>query len=153
MIGENSVGKRVLIVEDDLGVQQLLRLAVDTEGWICDSADDFAHARPLLPRAEVLLLDLHLPDVDGLEVIRLINESHWPGEVIVITGDPAKRRAAERLGVGAFLTKPFDMPDLQRALRSAAQVIDLRAGRDPSAETPEPTAARTRRSRRPTTRS
>jgi len=121
------LAKRVVILEDDQGVQQLLRSAVETEGWLFDWGETFQEIRPLLARADVLILDLNLPDVNGLDVLRHINKSGQRIEVIVVTGDASKRRSAQRLGVSAFLEKPFDMSELYVALRDAARVVDLRS--------------------------
>jgi DNA-binding response OmpR family regulator len=81
---------------------------------------------------EVIVLDLKMPGIDGLEVLRRVKKSHPSTEVIILTGhgsDAEEARAAE-LGAFAYLRKPVDIEELTRTMKEAyRQVEEARGGR------------------------
>jgi DNA-binding response OmpR family regulator len=81
---------------------------------------------------DVLVLDLGLPDIDGLEVLRQARERGVDVPVIVVTGrsDPRDRATALSLGVGVYLTKPFRWTDLLGAVRAAVEEAPSQLPRD-----------------------
>jgi two-component system response regulator QseB len=113
----------VLIVEDDPKIESFLERGLRREGfrveWVTTGAE--AIARLDGSRVNVQLLDLGLPDIDGLEVLRVMRERGVDVPVIIITGrsDPRDRGTALSLGVTAYLTKPFRWADLLTAVRDA----------------------------------
>jgi DNA-binding response OmpR family regulator len=70
-----------------------------------------------------MVLDLGLPDIDGLEVLRRARDRGITVPVVVVTGrsDPRDRTIALSLGVGVYLTKPFRWTDLLEAIRAAVE--------------------------------
>jgi len=70
---------------------------------------------------EVMVLDLRMPGLDGLEVLRRVRRSHPQVQVIVLTGHGSDRdeEQARRLGAFEFLQKPVDIEDLVRTVRQA----------------------------------
>lgn len=101
----------VYIVDDDEAVRDSMRLLLESSGFI---ARDFASA-DLFLRADsndmgCLLLDLHMPGISGLELLRLIRARGVRRPVIVISGrrDPVQDADVWAAGATALLSKPFD---------------------------------------------
>jgi two-component system, OmpR family, KDP operon response regulator KdpE len=122
---------KVLVVEDDLPLVKALRIGLTARGdevvAVGTGADAIAQVALIDP--DLVILDLGLPDLDGLEVCRRIREfSEVPIVVLSAYGD--ERRKVEALDGGAddFVTKPFGMAELEARLRVAARHGDLRRG-------------------------
>ena len=106
---------RILLVEDDPDNLHLLELFFETSGFTdvhatSDSRNVEALVRELDP--QLVLLDLHMPHVDGLELMHRIQEA-LPHRIpmIVASGDPSpeNRRAGREAGATDFVAKPYDM--------------------------------------------
>jgi len=108
-------GERVLIVDDEEGIRRLLVSLCRREGYETLVAADGASAFALLEKTpiDVSIIDLFLPDVHGLEVLRRIKERYPSSEVIILTGHADFETAVEAMRLGAYdyLQKPI--PDLQ----------------------------------------
>lgn len=123
----------VLLVEDDPRIASFVTRALSASGlaveWVATAAAGLERLTARSPT--VAVLDLNLPDLDGLDLLRTVR-STLPGgpelPVIIITArtDPADRAVAEELGVRAYLRKPFPLGDLLGAVRAAAG-LDARA--------------------------
>jgi two-component system KDP operon response regulator KdpE len=113
---------RILVVDDDPSLLKALRIGLTARGnevLVARSGSD-AIVQVALAAPDVVILDLGLPDVDGLEVCRRIREfSEVPIVVLSAYGD--ERRKVEALDGGAddFVTKPFGMAELEARLRLA----------------------------------
>lgn len=116
-------GRRVLLVEDN-PVNQEIALAVLAQGALQvavapdgESALREAASGPF----DAVLMDLHLPDMDGFEVTRRLREAGLAAPVLALTASamPLERERCERLGLAAFLTKPLDPDALHEALLAA----------------------------------
>ncbi len=114
---------RLLIVEDDASVRNaLLSLVADAsrEAWAVDTG---AAAMELLARepVDLMLLDINLPDMTGLEVLRRAREAGLKAMVIVVSGDDSIDSAitALRLGAHEYIRKPFEPAALQRSVDNA----------------------------------
>jgi DNA-binding response OmpR family regulator len=128
----NSVGgtpavATVLLVEDDPKIASFIRKGLRHEGfreeWV--SSGEEAILRLQERGVDILVLDLGLPEIDGLDVLRRVRNRGMDIPVIVVTGrtDPRDRTAALSLGVNAYLTKPFAWSELRAALRVAVEEI------------------------------
>jgi two-component system, OmpR family, KDP operon response regulator KdpE len=113
---------KILVVDDDDSLLKALRIGLTARGDEVQVARTGADAvtQVALAAPDVVILDLGLPDLDGLEVCRRIREfSHVPILVLSAYGD--ERRKVEALDGGAddFVTKPFGMAELEARLRVA----------------------------------
>ncbi len=110
-----------LVVEDHLGVQELYTLYLEFTGFSVRVAATGTAAiqECLRTRPDVLVLDVRLPDLTGLEVLRSFQTAGLRVNAIVVSGhmDAAVRAEATRLGALACLEKPFLLEDLKTALR------------------------------------
>ncbi|NAZ75164.1 response regulator [Kineococcus sp. T13] len=126
---------RVLVVDDEPGLRRALSINLSARGWEVTVAADGAGALEAAAAGhpDVVLLDLGLPDLDGLEVIAGIRGwSRVP--IIVLTARTASADAVDALDAGAddYVTKPFAMDVLLARLRAA-----VRRGADASGAAPE----------------
>jgi two-component system KDP operon response regulator KdpE len=113
---------KVLVVDDDPSLLKALRIGLNARGDDVVVAHNGAEAvnQVALARPDLVILDLGLPDIDGIEVCRRIREfSEVPVVVLSAYGD--ERRKVEALDSGAddFVTKPFGMAELEARLRVA----------------------------------
>jgi DNA-binding response OmpR family regulator len=105
---------RILVVEDEAAIRQLIRWSLTEEGYEVSEAEDaFAAAQRLAAvHHDLVLLDLNLPDVGGHELlVRIRRDSDVP--VIILTGrdDEADRVRALRAGADDYIVKPFSIPE------------------------------------------
>ena len=116
---------RVLIVEDDADGREPLAEVLSAEGYDVASAADGEAAMAGLEDCDVLVLDLGLPDLDGLDVIRTARALPDPPAVVVFTGHHRLKADAEAAGCDAFILKP-DLDDL--LARLAVITTEARTG-------------------------
>jgi two-component system, OmpR family, KDP operon response regulator KdpE len=118
--GERGVS-RVLVVDDEPQIARALAINLRARGYQVDTAPDGEQALELAARhhPDVVVLDLGLPGIDGLEVIRGLR--HWSSvPIVVVSVRDALRDKIAALDAGAddYLTKPFEMEDLIARLRA-----------------------------------
>jgi DNA-binding response OmpR family regulator len=117
----------VLIVEDERHIIESLSFVLESEGFeVASELDGEAGLRRLrADRPDVLVLDLMMPKMNGLEVLKAIKaDAALRGlRVVVLTakGRQQDRRMAEDIGVDAFMTKPFSNRDVVEAVRRLAR--------------------------------
>jgi two-component system, OmpR family, KDP operon response regulator KdpE len=113
---------RVLIVDDEPQIRRFLRTSLSAHGYRIIEASCGREAISLTAteRPELVLLDLGLPDMDGLEVIRLLREwSTVPIIVVSVRGQEGKKIEALDGGADDYVTKPFGMGELLARMRAA----------------------------------
>jgi putative two-component system response regulator len=102
---------RLLLVDDDESLRQLLRMTFESFDVLVDEAGSAAAARKQIAaqRPDVILLDVVMPGIDGLSFCRELKASSEtrPIPVLLLTGSSDPRAAAEEAGADAYLTKPF----------------------------------------------
>jgi len=122
----SEVKSKVLIVEDDRGVGISLRTILEEEGYEVELVDFMKKARELVQREyfHAVLLDLWLPDGNGLDFIKELKEYLPMSPIIVITGHGKTEHAVRSIKEGAFdfLEKPFSMEKLLLTLRKALEL-------------------------------
>jgi two-component system, OmpR family, KDP operon response regulator KdpE len=115
----SSAGTHILVIEDERAIRQFVRASLVGHGYhVTEAATGTAgvfHA--IMQTPDVVVLDLGLPDIDGLEVIRRIRES-FQVPIIVISARGQNRDEVEALNAGAndYLSKPFDTDELLKRI-------------------------------------
>jgi len=120
-------GRRVLIVDDDRAIRELLHTVLEFDGWEVLEAVDGAHALALA-RAEnpvAVLLDVMMPAVDGFDVLDGLRKTEQ-GRAMTIIMLTAKSRPSDvlqgtRLGADLYIAKPFDPTDVAAKLAEQVQ--------------------------------
>ncbi|MEQ1502048.1 MAG: response regulator [Myxococcota bacterium] len=116
----------VLIVEDDTALRRFLRAALEADGLRVVEAWNGAEAVSLAMQyvPEVVLMDLGLPDIDGVEVTRRLR-AWMTAPILVVSARGHERQKVEALDAGAddYLTKPFGVPELVARIRAALRRV------------------------------
>jgi len=108
--------RSVLIVDDEIGARESLKMVLknDYEVFLAKNAEEtFSQIKEHSP--EVILLDIILPDLDGLKVLEKIKQNDPSVIVIMVTATTTAKTAleAEKLGADGYVTKPFDIDELR----------------------------------------
>ncbi len=116
-----GVATRILTVEDDARIRTAVKLALEDEGWKVDEADTGEEALELFAQgpADVVLIDIMLPGVDGFEVCRSIRRmSDAPIIMVTARDDTHDIVAGLEAGADDYLTKPFAPKELSARIRA-----------------------------------
>jgi excisionase family DNA binding protein len=111
-------GPVVLIVDDDEQLRQYVRVALETEGYAVREAGSAEEGLRVLEETtpNLVLLDVMMPQVDGWEMLRRVNEAHGTGTipVVMFSGKVGEQEAGDAASRGAqgFIGKPFDPQEL-----------------------------------------
>jgi DNA-binding response OmpR family regulator len=113
---------RILVVEDEKDLTDVLQLGLSRQGYSVDSAYDGEKALELLEvnSYDLVILDLNLPRVDGLEVCRLLRAGNSPTGILMLTARAGFDDRVKGLDLGAddYLIKPFHFPELLARVRA-----------------------------------
>ena len=120
-----------MIVDDEEAARYGMRRALTTFGYNITEAGSAEAARALLKQNEpdLLLLDVNLPGMSGLDFLRELKGSNGNGPlVIIVTAHGSERMAVEAVKAGAYdyLSKPFELDDLRLVIKNAAETVQLR---------------------------
>jgi two-component system KDP operon response regulator KdpE len=113
---------KILIVDDEPPIRKLLRMGLGSQGYNVLEAPNGKTALDMLEKKpDLVILDLGLPDIDGLELLRRIRhrQENLPIVVLSSRGDEAGKVAALDLGADDYVTKPFGMDELFARMRAA----------------------------------
>ncbi len=120
---QEQIAPHILVMEDDVSVARGLEMVLSEEGYDVNLADTGGLALEAFKqkRYDLLVADLRLPDIDGMEVIKKVKAEKPETEVIVITGYGATATAVEaiKLGVHDFLPKPFTEEQIKASIDDA----------------------------------
>ena len=121
---------RLLIAEDEANLRLVLQKELQRLGYRVQAADNGEAALRKLEESnvDVLLCDINMPVMDGMELLRRIHERPNPPEVIMLTGQGTIETAVEAMKLGAYdyLTKPYSINELDVRVRQAAEKRNLR---------------------------
>lgn len=118
----SSEGPRILVIDDEYQIRRMLSVALGAHGYALAEADSGREGlnQALIFHPDAIILDLGLPDLDGMEVIGRIREwSQVPIIVLSVRERESDKIAALDAGADDYLTKPFSMGELLARLRVA----------------------------------
>ncbi len=122
---ETTYRPHVLLVEDELNVAKGLEMVMREEGYEVDLAETGHDALDKFKATEfdLLVADLRLPDMDGMEVIQEVREKRPRTNVVIITGYPSVASAVQavKMGVSDYLRKPFTEDEFKTAVKGALE--------------------------------
>jgi two-component system KDP operon response regulator KdpE len=113
---------KVLVVDDEPPIRKLLRMGLSTQGYdVIDAPSGRAALDRVAEKPDLIILDLGLPDIDGLELLRQMRQSNEGVPIVVLSsrGEEAAKVAALDLGADDYVTKPFGMDELLARIRAA----------------------------------
>jgi len=116
---------RILIVDDDENIRKVLATILEEEGYNAESVDT---AKKGIEKSEssfynLALIDIHLPDMEGIELLAKMHETKPRMRKIIITGYPTLENAvaAVNKGADAYILKPFDVEKILATIRDQLQ--------------------------------
>jgi two-component system, OmpR family, KDP operon response regulator KdpE len=114
---------RILVVDDEPAIVRFLRASLESQGYLVSAVGDASTALDVVRRgaADLVVLDLGLPDMDGLDVVKRIRESGATLPIIVLSAREKETAKVEALDSGAddYVTKPFGIDELLARVRTA----------------------------------
>jgi DNA-binding NtrC family response regulator len=121
--------KRILVVEDEEKLRRVIELQLASSGFDVDKAAAAEEALRIVDRADLVLTDLRLPNMDGLQFLSLIRRQNAQVPVVMMTAFGSVETAVEAMKAGAtdFLLKPFSLDHLMQVVYKA---LEMRALRD-----------------------
>src|SRR5215467_11028967 len=120
--------KRILVVEDEEKLRRVIELHLISAGFDVDKARSAEEGLKLVDRADMVITDLRLPGMDGLQLLSLIRRQNAHAPVVVMTAFGTVENAVEAMKSGAtdFLLKPFSLDHLMAVIQKALEVRALR---------------------------
>lgn len=108
------LARRVLVVDDDVGIRLLLNRVLTEEGYTVRQAAHGAAALAWLPWFPpcLILLDLRMPGMDAPTFVAAARQAPGPAAILVLSAEPDGRQRARALGATGFARKPFDLEEL-----------------------------------------
>jgi len=124
------VSERILVVDDELFVRELLLEFLSTEGYEVSLADSGEKAVKLMQTqpADLVLVDLKMPGIDGVETLKQMKKIAPDSLAIIMTGYPTIESSIEALRQGAYdyVVKPFKLNDLKSSIEKALREHKLK---------------------------
>jgi two-component system, OmpR family, KDP operon response regulator KdpE len=113
---------KVLVIDDEPPIRKLLRMGLTAQGYeILEAPNGKRSLELLVQKPDLIILDLGLPDIQGLELLRMIRARDESVPIVVLSsrGDEAGKVQALDLGADDYVTKPFGMDELLARMRAA----------------------------------
>ncbi len=120
----NSASVRVLVIDDEPPIRKLLRMGLSTQGYdVIEAPNGKTGLELLAQNPDLIILDLGLPDIQGLELLTLLRERNDRIPIVVLSsrGDEAGKVEALDNGADDYVTKPFGMEELLARMRTAVR--------------------------------
>ncbi|HLZ22794.1 MAG TPA: sigma-54 dependent transcriptional regulator [Ktedonobacterales bacterium] len=133
--GEDVVNKRILVCDDDEGVREVLAGVLNDEGYDVIQTSTGQQALDELTKSDknrpaLALVDIRMPDIDGIAVLQHMLEQGVDVPVILVTGfsTASKTIKAMQMGAADYLTKPFDLDEVILTVQRVLRFEDLKRG-------------------------
>jgi two-component system, OmpR family, KDP operon response regulator KdpE len=113
---------KVLVIDDEPPIRKLLRMGLSTQGYeILEASSGKGSLELLAQKPDLVILDLGLPDMEGLDLLRMIRSRNESVPIVVLSsrGDEVGKVQALDLGADDYVTKPFGMDELLARMRAA----------------------------------
>ncbi len=118
------MAKKILVVDDEVEICSVLRQFFQREGYEVTTATDGDAALTLAmqERPHIIMLDVKMLGISGIEVLRLLREQHHPAKIIMLSAvkDEDVIREALQLGADGYLTKPFHLEQVAQLVASVS---------------------------------
>lgn len=118
----NNDKEKILIIDDEKEIRKLLHIVLSTNGYKVEEAENGSNGitRTAFLKPDLILLDLSLPDIDGLEVLKRIREfSNSPVIILSVREQESNKITALDSGADDYVTKPFSLGELLARIRAA----------------------------------
>jgi DNA-binding response OmpR family regulator len=119
--------KKILIVDDEVAIRDFFKIFFENRGYEVATASDGAKALTQTAsfNPEVVLLDLQMPGMDGLETLKKIKSSYPRVKVIMVTGVGTAEKIEEALRLGAdnYITKPLSLEYLEKDVQAKIDLL------------------------------
>jgi DNA-binding response OmpR family regulator len=116
---------KILIVEDEIELLATMKNYLATEGFLCETASSFFEAEDSLSvfNYDIIILDLTLPDGDGLNLLKLIKARNKQAGLLIVSAKNSLDDKIKGLDMGAddYITKPFHLAELNSRIKSLAR--------------------------------
>ena len=113
---------KILIVEDEIGMQQSIVTYLQKDGHICETASNFCEGsyKSDLYTYDIIILDINLVDGSGLDILKTLKKEHQQTGVIIISANSSLEDKLKGLDLGAddYLTKPFHLAELNSRIKA-----------------------------------
>ena len=113
---------KVLIVEDDINVYNMISLSLSNKGYVLEHCDNGSYALELIDtyKYDIVILDLNLPDMNGMDILKYIRKNKLLTPVLILSGDTEVDTRITTLDKGAddYLTKPFSPKELSSRIQA-----------------------------------
>jgi two-component system KDP operon response regulator KdpE len=119
---DRMANERILIVDDESAIRKFLRLTLSAQGYTTLEANSGQEAMAMVTKdkPDIIILDIGLPDIDGVEVTKLLRQwTDIPIIILSVRGSEGDKIAALDAGADDYLTKPFSVGELMARLRAA----------------------------------
>ncbi len=127
------MGKRVLLIEDELNIIEAIRFLLSREGWQVETHENGADAADVIRSAkpDLVILDVMLPGKSGFDILEDLRAdaetATLPVLMLTARGQSRDREMAEKAGVSRFMTKPFSNAEVLTAVRDLLYVHQQKA--------------------------
>jgi len=128
---EENKAMRVLVVDDDEGIRQLVHALLRQANYRADAVEDVRAAQKKLAanRYDIVITDITMPGLSGIDLLKMLHQNAPDVPVILMTGNPDLETAAEAIRTGSavdYLSKPFSARDILRTVARAAEIKEVR---------------------------
>jgi len=121
--------KRILVVDDEPKICHLIKQLLEKEGYLADASSSGMEALQMMKKQnyQILLTDLKMPEIDGLELIRKVKKEYPDIRTIMITAYATVKAAVQslRYGVDDFITKPFNIFELKDSVKKTLHIHQI----------------------------
>jgi two-component system catabolic regulation response regulator CreB len=119
------MAQRILVVEDEPAIAESIEFALNRDGFVVSLAQSLAEARQRLEDIDLIVLDLMLPDGDGLELLQALRESEQPTAVLILSSRDQEpdRVIALEMGADDYVTKPFSPREVVARVRAVLRRV------------------------------